>query len=248
MKKFFSILCAGLVAGVAFTSCLGESDDSDNTYSIAGYYTITGSMLTGYTLHQDGGGTIIPSTSSVANVAGASGFGDHKRAMLMVQYKASMVSSDNNKITGGEIISGSYLAEKQIQSAQEAGQSGMTSADSIFSVNTFDALWSYNGWLNAGVTGRYSQVDGKNVVPSFLLVYDEDKLVADSLFLTLLYNRHSPQNAIAAGSTQTYASFPLDDMRDVVPGSKDSVVVVVRCKECPDKKIRIARADMRALR
>lgn len=245
MKKCFLIMAAALMAGLSLTSCLESTDSSSNTYTLQGYFTITGSASAGYTFYEDGGGIIVPDASSVSSVTGGSGFGNHHRAIFYIQYTQSMISTDGNTITGGTIASGQYMAEDSIYTQVRADEKGISKADSLYNVTSFDALWAYNGYLNTSVTASYAYVNGANIAPSTYLVCDTASVANDAITLNLLYNRHALTTDVSGGSTTTYSSFYLDNLNSLVPGDADSITVTVHCEGCEDRGVSIARSDMR---
>ena len=141
MKHFYSILISAFAA-IALTSCLGDSDESENTYTAYGYYTITGNFNSSYTLFSDLGGKVIPTMSSVANLTDNKGFGNHSRAMLYFTYKPSQVSQDQQTITGAELYDGRYFDEYLPLSKQKADEALVTATDSIFQIRELNDVWA----------------------------------------------------------------------------------------------------------
>lgn len=230
-----------VLISLSLASCLGDGE-SDPTYTTAGYYTITGSLTSGYTLYCDFGGKIIPSTTDVVALAGKDGFGDHHRAFLYCTYKDSELSQDQTVITGGTITQLGYLPEKDILSAEAAAEQNVNVADSTFEVTSFSNAWAYRGYLTTLVSGYYSYTEKANIIPTLSAVIDPQSIAENTVAIDLIYNRHTSQDAYKRGPIDVVSSFTLPAVEPQIPGS-DSVNVTIRCKGASARKIRVGRRD-----
>jgi len=231
-----------LLMAAAFTSCL-SSGDGDNTYTMSGFFTIAGSNTAGYTLYQDNSGVVIPTATSVSDLTSGKGFGDYKRALFQLQFKSSMITDNDNKINGATLLACQYIPVRQILTAEAARQAGVTAADSTFAFNSVKGIWVANGYLSTYLNGYYSKIDNVSLLPATSLVIDSASVANNALTLDLYYNRHSSKDAIAAGSVDTYTSFPLGDLDESIPGS-DSLAICVRYSKTDSLKVKVARYDL----
>ncbi|MBR5068441.1 MAG: hypothetical protein IKX25_03500 [Bacteroidales bacterium] len=241
MKLLKTLLFAAMAA-CTLTSCLSSDDESENTYSAYGFYTITGSLTSGYTLYSDTGGKVIPTTSSVAEITDSKGFGNHSRAMLYFQYKASQISTDGKSITGAELYDGRYLDELYPMSLQKANEALVTAEDSIFQVTEFMDTWAYRGYLNTVVNGPYSLVNGVSIKPTINLVYDPASITENAITFNLYYNRHSSKTDPSNGPIYFYTSYYLNDLDELIPGS-GNVNVTIKCNDGTVKDISVSREN-----
>jgi len=241
MKLFKTILLLAFSACV-FSSCLSDDDTTENTYTAYGYYTITGSMTSGYTLYGDTGGKLIPTNESVANLTNSTGFGNHTRALLYFQYKPSQISSDQKTITGATLYDGRYLDELNLLTLEGANNALVTSADSTFQITEFMDTWAYRGYLNTVVNGIYSTVNGVNIKPTVNLVYDPAKITENAITFDLYYNRHSNQNATSSGPLYFYTSYFLDDIEEQIPGT-GNVTITINCDNGTTKTLTVSREN-----
>lgn len=225
-----------------FSSCLSDDDESENTYTAFGYYTITGSMSSGYTLYSDAGGKVIPTAESVANITNSVGFGDHTRALLYFQYKPSQISADQKTITGASLYDGRYLEELYPMTIEEANESLVTSSDSIFQITEFMEAWAYRGYVNTVVNGVYSVVNDVNIKPTVNIVYDPASIRENAITFDIYYNRHSAQNATANGPVYFYTSYYLNEIEEDIPGSGD-VTVTINCDNGISKTLTVSREN-----
>lgn len=240
MKLFKIFLCAAFAA-ITLTSCLGD-DDTENTYTAYGYYTIVGSQTTGYTLYSDTGGKVIPSSTSVYDVTGGHGFGNHTRALFYFNYKPSQVSQDQSTITGADLYDGRYFDELKPLSLAEAETALVNSTDSVFQYQSLVDAWAYRGYLNTVVNGQYSQVNTVSIMPTVNLVYDPASITDNSITFDIYYNRHTAQDAAAYGPVNLYTSYFLDDLDALIPGSGD-VRVILRGKDGATKMLTVSRQN-----
>ena len=241
MKYFYSILISAFAA-IALTSCLGDSDETENTYTAYGYYTITGDFTTGYTLYSDLGGKIIPTTSSVADITDSKGFGNHTRALLYFQYKPSQVSQDQTTITGAELYDGRYFDELNPLSLEQANNAQITATDSIFQITELMDAWAYRGYLNTVIGATYSTVNGVNVKPTINLVYDPASITENAITFDIYFNRHSPQTAPSNSPVYFYTSHFLNSIDELVPGN-DDVTITVKASNGQSKQIKVSRQN-----
>jgi hypothetical protein len=241
MKYFYSILLSAFAA-IALTSCLGDSDESENTYTAYGYYTITGNFNSSYTLYSDLGGKVIPTMSSVAQLTDNKGFGNHSRAMLYFTYKPSQVSQDQQTITGAELYDGRYFDEYLPLSKQKADEALVTATDSIFQIRELNDVWAYRGYLNTVINATYSSVNGVNVKPTVNLVYDPATITENAITFNIYFNRHSEQNATSNGPVYFYTSHYLNFIDELVPGS-DDVTITIKASDTVSKQIKVSRQN-----
>ncbi len=241
MKLFKTILLLAFSACV-FSSCLSDDDATENTYTAYGYYTITGSMTSGYTLYSDTGGKLIPTTESVSNLTNSAGFGSHTRALFYFQYKPSQISSDQKTITGASLYDGRYLDELYPLTLEGANNALVTSEDSTFQVIDLMDTWAYRGYLNTVVNSVYSTVNGVNIKPTVNLVYDPEKISENAITFDLYYNRHSNQNATSGGPIYFYTSYFLNAIEEKIPGT-GNVTVTINCDNGTTKTLTVSREN-----
>lgn len=231
MNKIVSFLSIALMAAVAFSSCIGDSESS-NTITAGGYYTITGSNATGYNLFSDLGGRVTPSMESVRALCGEGGFGSHKRAILYFEYTPEMVSEDGTAVVGANLTSGSYMHESAPMTVAEAESAKVTEPDSIMRMTELMEVWASNGYLNASIVGMYYKS-----APTLHLVYDPASISENAIKATLYYNYHSKTSN---GATYLYYSYPISSWSAMIPGSGD-IELTVESEGLAAKKVKIAR-------
>ena len=241
MKLFKTLLFAALAA-CTLTSCFSDDDETENTYTAYGFYTITGSFTSGYTLYSDMGGKVIPTTASVSDLTNKEGFGTHTRAMLYFRYKADQVSEDQKTITGAELFDGRYFEELYPLSKEYADRTLVTSVDSTFQIRELMDLWAYRGYLNTVVNGVYSSVNDINIKPTINLVYDPASITENAITFTLYFNRHSSSNATSNGPVYFYTSHYLNKIDELVPGSGD-VTITIKTTDGLTKELKVSRED-----
>ncbi len=241
MKLLKSIILLAFSACL-FTSCFSDDEDTENTYTAYGYYTISGSMTAGYTLYSDTGGKIIPTNESVSKLTNSAGFGTHTRALLYFQYKPSQISSDQKTITGAVLYDGRYLDENHLLTLEDANTALVTSSDSIFQVTEFMETWAYRGYLNTVINGIYSTINGVNIKPTVNMVYDPASISENAITFDIYYNRHSAQNAASDGPIYFYTSYYLDDIEDEIPGS-GNITVTIKCGNGTTKTLTVSREN-----
>ena len=231
-------------AAIALTSCLGDSDEDENTYTAWGYYTITGNYSSSYTLYSDMGGKVIPTMSSVSQLTNNEGFGNHSRAMLYFRYKPTQVSADEKTITGAELFDGRYFDEYYPMSQEQANNAKVTDPDSIFQFRELMDIWAYRGYLNAVVEAPYSYVNGTNIKPTVYLVYDPASITENSITFNFYFNRHSDKTAPSNGPVYFYTSFYLNLVDELVPGNGD-VNITVKYNDGSSKQTKVSRENLR---
>ena len=240
--KLFKTLLFSALAVCTLTSCLESDDDSENTYTAYGFYTITGSLTSGYILYSDTGGKVIPSISSVNELTEAQGFGFHTRAMFYFKYKESQISADGMSITDAELYDGRYLDELYPMSLQKADANLVTAEDSIFQVTEFMDTWAYRGYLNTVVNGPYSSVNGVSLKPTINLVYDPASITENAITFDMYYNRHSSKTAPSNGPVYFYNSYYLNDLDGLIPGN-GNVTITIKCNDGTVKDISVSREN-----
>ncbi len=241
MKLFKTILLLAFSACI-LSSCLSDDENTETTYNAYGYYTISGSMTSGYTLYSDTGGKLIPTTESVSNLTNKAGFGNHTRALFYFQYKASQISSDQSTITGANLYDGRYMDELHFLTLEEANNANITSSDSIFVVMDLSDTWAYRGYLNTVAYGSYSVVNGVNIKPTVNLVYEPANISENAITFNVYYNRHSAQNATPGTPMYFYSSHYLDEIEEKIPGSGD-VTITINCDNAATKTLKVSREN-----
>lgn len=225
---------------------LASCNDSDNDSMLfTGHFVIEGSYPN-YTLYHPGNYVFHLSPSSVQQVTGGKGFGEHKRCFFQLQFKQSDITySDPVNKTGevtvnnAEIIQGSYVSEENPMHYTTAVDRNLTATDSIFPVEKFTDYWYHRGFLNLAVEAKYSIVNSQGVYPSMTLTYNEEDITENSIVLKLLYNRHTSKDASnATGNFIT--AYPLDNIIYQVPGN-DSIRVVVESMGGTTDEFKIGR-------
>lgn len=229
MKKFFSLLGAALMMGLAFTSCItGES--GPNTYNFQDFFTITGNVATGYTLYSDHGTYVTLDRTAFTN---ESGFGTAERVLMTVAYTEEMISADSKGLKNPSVIECVLVPTANALTLEEAAASKVTEADSLYNVNKLD-FWAYRGYLTTETTAFYG-----NVRPTLNLVYDPITVRTDSIDLQLCYNIHKASPNYGGNY---YTSFRLEPLATLIPGSGD-VVMTVSCKGCNPVIVKVKRQD-----
>ena len=240
MTKIVSFLSVALMAAVAFTSCIEEVDPSKNTYSVSGFYTITGNATSGYLLHGDFGGKVNPSLASIRSLCGEKGFGDNKRALCYFQYTQDMVSEDKNTLNGAELVAGKYMYVSAPLSPEEAEEAKVTAKDSISRMNELMDVWVANGYLNAAVNGYYA--NGKTA-PTLRMVLNPADISENAAKVTLYYNYHSTS---PNGLDYFYYSYPVTNWMGLIPGGGD-IQLTVTAAGISEKTIKVERAKLQPI-
>lgn len=243
IKSTFFAIVVMMITAFSFTSCLGESGESNP--SGYGYFTISGDATFGYTLYGDGGGIVSPTTSSVISLTGSNGFGSNKRAFLYYEYAEENVTQSSTTseytINNAAMTSGYYIPTSDVVYAYN-GETEVN--DSLFDIASLTSVWGYRGYITTVQTADYVYTNGAAVSPTFNLVYDtDDNTEPNVMNLTLCCNRHSAFNASTSGSSSFVNSFDISDMAYQVEGS-DSVTVNISATGVSNKlSFKIARAD-----
>lgn len=225
-------------------SCLKNSDD-DNTRYVSGYFTIDGNANDGYTLYQDGGGILKPSTMHLLNEIGKDGFGKNERAMLYFSFEEKNLTpyEDGIMITEAEIQSGKYLPLVMPISAAEAEEKGQVQSDSSFAINQFSNIWIYRGYVNVTINANASIKGDQLVAPLVNMVYDPEKIADNKIDFTVLYNRRTGKETNST-AIEISNSFPIYKMADMIPGN-DSVSITIHAEGAKPKDLKIARVNLR---
>ena len=234
MKKTLISLCAVLLSAVSLSSCLSDSDESENTYTIGGYYTITGSVADGYKLYSDFGGTIVPTTTSVVSICGTSGFGSFTRGMFYFTYTLDQVSADGSTITNAELSTGTYMSTSDPMTLAEAESKHL--ADSATAILDVAEFWAARGYLNFNVQGYYGLTED---APSCAMVYDPASISDDAITVTLYYNAHCTS---FYSYSNFYYSYPLSSLLDLIPGS-GNVTITIQTEGCETEQLNVARSE-----
>lgn len=240
MKKTFlklSIAFAFVSAFFGMASC-GDSETTDNRM-FSDFFTVTGSMPN-YVLLNDEGVEIHPTSSSVSELTGGKGFTD-KRVFLTGIYEAKNQSevSGHTVVKNAQLYGGQSIDVKKFITDAEAEATGVLNPDSIFPIMMFKRIYIANGYMNTIVTASYSAVKGNGIMPTRTLYIDNAKTANNSVTLKFLYNRHTPKNVDAAGTTDFSNSFDVTGIS--VPGS-DSIAVNIETDGVSVVKFKAARS------
>jgi len=248
IKKFilFALMAA---TSLCFSSCLNtEEEDSDPTGYVSGYYTISGSLSSGYTLYQDGGGIVKLSNANVNEVTNGAGFKGQERAAMVLSYtQSNIIEQDGGKtIQNAEIYSGQFVKTVRPATWAEAEAKNITSSDSIFSISSIKNAWCYRGFLTTVFSANYSYKNSVAISPTCTIVYNEsDKEVNNQLDITILYNRHTEKNAGYDYAGEIVHSYPLESLQGLLTGSSDSIDIVIHVEGSDVLKFKAAREDFR---
>lgn len=243
MKKNFKTLALAAFAVCAMlTSCENEGD---NARYISNYFTITGDVETGYTLYQDGGGIIKPSTESIVSAGGKNGFGKNERAMLTFKFEKENIK----QVDGGQIIEDAYLLEGDYMplhfpmTPEEAESKNITSPDSLFRVNRFISTWCYRGYLNTMINAPIIIRNGYVVRPGINMIYNPADIKENYIELKVCYNRHSTNGALSDGNQEFVSTFPLYNIGSLIPGDGE-VTVKVMVDGDDARTMKVSRKDL----
>lgn len=211
--KHFLIATIALTQTVALTSCLSSGEDDQ--HSAYGYFTVTGNTTEGYTLYQDGGGTVIPTMSSVSDLTQGKGFQNIERVMLSYTYQDKDISEDGKSVTGAKLTAGESYTPLTPISKEVADSQNILNGDSIFEVANVSHAWAYRGYLNIIYTAYYAWNEKKNgyLYPTVSLVYDTERMTATELNLTLCHNERRAKGAAPAGSMSFTECFRLTPLQ-----------------------------------
>lgn len=229
MKKFFYVLGLSLMAGLTLTSCLSDND-TENTYYLEDFFTVTGNMTSGYTLYSDNGVFI---NYSASNFTSSEGFGSVERVLINASYTESMINLERTGVNNPTINS-CYSVPTINPVTYETAQAGnILQADSCYKVSSL-TCWAYRGYLTAYTYAAYGSAR-----PDLNLVYNPNSIGTDSLNVELCYNIHT----ISPTSTGNYfTSFRLEQLSELIPGTRD-VTVTISCNGVETKTITVPRQD-----
>lgn len=224
-------------------SCLKNSDDN-NTRFLSGYFTIDGNVQEGYTLYQDGGGIVKPSTSNIISEVGENGFGNNERALMTISFVGPNMKpfDDGVMITDAKLQSGQYLQTNMPISLAEAEAKGITMSDSSFAINKFSDIWIYRGFVNVFINANAAIKDNKIVVPDVNLVYDEEKIEENKIDFTVLFNRRAEKETNSS-AVEVSNSFQLYRIADLIPGN-DSIAITIHAEGAKPQNFKIGRLDL----
>lgn len=240
--KHFSMAATMVAATSLMTSCLNGEDDQ---HTSMGYYTVTGDNTKGYTLYQDGGGYIVPTASSVADLTKGKGFEKIERVLLSFTFQEKNVSEDKNSIIGAELYSGESIPVIEPISLTTATEKSVVSADSLFAVKGLTGLWAYRGFLTISHSAHYSLNEKKDayLYPTVNLVYCDTLPIPNELNLTLCHNERRPKSGSSASEGVFTNSYRLDSIESLIPG-KDSVKLNISMMGVEKPySIKVARED-----
>lgn len=229
MKKIFYVLGLALMASLTLTSCLGDSD-TENTYYAQDFFTVTGSMSSGYTLYSDHG-TYVTIDKSAFN--STDGFGSTERVLLTATYTESKISADKKGLLNPDISSCYAIPTTNPMTTEVAEASNILQNDSCYSVNSL-SCWAYRGYLTAMTSAGYS-----SVAPTMNLVYNPNNIRTDSIDVQLCYNIHATSGT---NTCEYYTSFRIDALDNIVPGTRD-VTMTIKCKGTQDIILTVPRQD-----
>lgn len=240
MKTKLLSLLATLCMAMALTSCLGDNDD--NTQMLRGHFTIEGAYPT-YTLYHRAGYIIKLNPTSVTEVLGASGFGNHHRGFFDIYYTQADVAEDpathQVTISNARLGSGSYVNTYEPLTFAEAAESKLSVADSVFAISQWGDIWAHRGYLNIAITAPYSIANSRGVYPTMNVAFEPEAIADDALTLTLLYNRHTAKD-VQTGTESFVAAYPISNLLPLVPGN-DSVRVTINAEGVSPKTIKVGR-------
>lgn len=226
MKRINFLLAAALMATtVLTTSCLGDDDATDNNdYTLYGYCTIAGTNPN-YKFYFDGGGLVIPSTTSITTATSGTGFGNNTRAYFYMTYKGKNYTTNSDgevQVTEAEIQTGTILPVRNIRTQSEAFADSITANDSIYTITSLDNVWAYRGYLTTLVTGPYATNTSGALYPRVNLVYNPEDVSENAIKFHLYYNARNTTGTSMSSYTYSFAtSYPLYYLANIVPGSGD---------------------------
>lgn len=231
MKRFKAIISLVLIAStMILTSCLKETDPSENTYSVTTYCTIRGSYPN-YRFYCDDGGIIIPSVESVAAINKSGSFGKQERAMISFTYKTKNVTKD--ELTKEDLVNDAtlnyamFFDTDEIIEKTEAEEKHITDKDSCAIVNKFVNAWVSRGFLTVIIQNAYYRdANGKVLDGDLNLVYDKEKIAENKFNLTLCYNDHKTKESTYVGTTAIVRTFSIDQLRALVPGTEKIALTI----------------------
>lgn len=197
MKKMkttlkLSTLLIALVSVFTFSSCLNDSDDTNNP-AYYSYVTVTGDSAFGYTFYADNGSILMPTSASVEEVLPGLSGSNVKRAFI--SFDVVNAPADGQLVAGQIyqiVLASSYYSNYAIPTYQtlrsiEPTDSLHTENERINNVN--NNIWAVRGYLNAQLTLDYQQGT------TFYLntYYTEEDIDVDNntLNLNLYYNSKS---------------------------------------------------------
>lgn len=242
-KSILAVATTILATSTMMTSC---DMDVENTLTRMGFFTIEKNGNS-YILHQDGGGTVIPTDQSVYDISGGKGLKDVERAMFYFNYKESDISADYNTITGATLTQGSIIPVKEPIALQKAEEGNILSTDSIHQVTSVSHVWGYRGYLSFLFIAPYRMGEKTGIYPNMNLVYDPEEMLPNELNLHFYYNKRGENKQSDYGKQEFIHSFSLTGLDACIPGS-DSVklnVVVDGIKE--PVHIKLGRNDFKKL-
>lgn len=224
MKKTLSTIMAATVAASLLTSCL---DKGENTLMGFGYFTVENNGST-VILHQDGGGTVYPSSSSVSDLTQGKGMKDIERASFTYQYTEGNISQDGNSITDVKLITGETIPVEMPMTLQDAQAKNVMSEDSLNNISKVYQAWAYKGYLTLSIRGSYIYNSEKKsyLWPTMNLVYDPKETIPNELHLRFCYNKRVTKNEANAGERDFILSYRLQPFA-MDPTVKDSVKLVI---------------------
>lgn len=232
------------VAMLAMGSCKPKDHDDDDK-RLMGYFTIDGNVNDGYKLYQDGGGIVIPFTSSIKQLAGTNGFGSNERAYLSINYfKSKLMEKDGGVIiTQAEVVEGRYLPTSDPLTLAEANGLKVTDKDSVKAVYFINGAWAYRGFLNTNINlNLYRDVNGL-VAPATNIVYSPEKIEENKIEFTFVFNPRKPKGLNEEVNVDYDCSFPLYKIKDQIPG-KDSVQITVNAEGAKPFSLKISRQNL----
>jgi len=244
MKIHISFVLGFLVTMGVMTSCLDEVEQTCYYYD---YCTVTGSFDKGYVIYSDMGDELHPDLTSVYNFCGRK-LDNVRRAYLQFTYKQKDCAE---KADGGKVIYnmgmtyGSKLDCRTPLELSNAESLGVTNPDSIWEF-TLGNFWVLNGFLNVTWKGYYSYDDsGDAIFPTIELVYDKNKMNADTLKFTMYYNRHDSINAPNYYlSDEQVNSYGIAELVSSLPAS-DSIVVSVKTPKGTSRAAKVVRSAIK---
>jgi len=241
-KFLFTVLV--ILTATLITSCMGI-DDYENTYTVTGYCTITGTNPS-YKLYLDGGGVITPSISSVSELTENNGFGDYKRVYMSMTYKTSDYSTNADGeaiINQAELKSGYYIDLKDILTKEKAEKDSVLKNDSIDTIDSFDNVWAYRGYITAAVQGYYRTDNSTGIYPEINLVYSPEDIMENAIKFHIYYNMHKNRGTSKYGPYTFVTSYSLQSLAHEIPGT-DDITMYFEVDGADAKTITVSRKNL----
>ena len=215
MKKMkttlkLSALLIALVSVFTFSSCLNDSDDTNNP-AYYSYVTVTGDSAFGYTFYADNGSILVPTSTSVEQVLPGLSGSNVKRAFI--SFDVINAPADGILQSGQTyqiVLGNSYYSNYAIPTYQtllsfEPTDSLHTQNQPINNVN--NNIWVANGYVNAQMTLDYQQ--GQTFYLNTFYTEEDIDVDNNTLNLNIYYNSKS-KNPTSQGTSVFSFRLPED--------------------------------------